>query len=173
MPGPLPDPNRRRRNAPTIPTTKLPARGRKGAAPKCPIELASSGVAWWKWAWKTPQAAGWSKGDLYLVARRAQLEDDLAVIADVEGLDLVEAVDVEKFAELRQLVTRLAALVSGRLVICREMREIEDRLGLTPKGMASLRWSIVADADSPPAPASSPAGVSRLDDRRRRLTDAS
>lgn len=147
MPGPLPDPNAQRRNKPTIPTTNLPAGGRKGAAPKCPHPLAAAGGSWWKWAWKTPQAAGWSKGDLYLVARRAQLEDDMATISEVESLDFGDLVETEKLAEVRRVVGMLAALVGGRLAIVREMREIDDRLGLTPKGMAALRWKIVDDEE--------------------------
>ena len=44
-----------------------------------------------------------------------------------------------------KLVQRIAALATGRLQIMREMREIDDRLGLTPKGLAALRWKIVDD----------------------------
>jgi len=114
MPGPLPKAagQRRRRNAPTIPTTKLPAGGREGQPPKCPYQLGRAGRAWWTWAWHTPQAAAWSDGDLFALARRARLEDD---------------------SEMG---------VSARM---REMRELDDRFGLTAKGMAALRWEIAAD----------------------------
>ena len=84
MPGPLPNPNRRRRNALTIPTTKLPASGRPGAVPKPPawVQLGDAGRGWWRWAWKTPQASGWGTkaGQEVVVARRASLEDDLAAL---------------------------------------------------------------------------------------------
>lgn len=132
--GPLPDPNRRRTNAPTIPTTNLPASGRKGRLPKSPLELGDAGAAWWRWAWRLPQACGWSVGDLYAIARRAHLED---VLAEAEP--------------------------GARLGTAREMRELDDRFGLTPKGMAALRWKIVADSE--PA-AVAPAGVTSLDARR-------
>lgn len=157
--GPLPNPNRRRRNAPTIPTTDLPARGRPGDAPEPPatVELADSARAWWTWAWSTPQAAGWSAGDLYLIARRASLEDDLATIGAVESVDLLRAMGTELPSQFIDMVGRLAALATGRLPIYREMRELDDRLGLTPKGLAALRWTIVDDEmpgeqvdDSPP-----------------------
>jgi len=36
-------------------------------------------------------------------------------------------------------------------IVIREMREMDDRLGLTPKGLAALRWKIVPDDDLPPA----------------------
>lgn len=118
--GPLPKPpaERVRRNQPTIPTTKLPAAGFAGPAPKCPVKLSRAGKAWWRWAWRTPQAAAWSDGDLYVIARRAQLEDDLDA-ARAEGVPI---------GSLSKAAT-----------------ELEDRLGLTPKAMAALRWSIVAE----------------------------
>jgi hypothetical protein len=143
--GPLPSPDAIRRNAPTIPTTSLPASGRKGVAPAPPfgLDLAAEGAAWWSWAWSTPQAAGWSVGDEYLLARRASLEDDIAALAAVEGLDCGNFEGADD--ELRKLIQRIAALATGRLQIMREMREIDDRLGLTPKGLAALRWKIVDD----------------------------
>lgn len=119
MPGPLPDPRRRRVNAPTIPTTALPASGRQGSAPRVPswVKLGSAGKAWWRWAWSTPQACGWASGHEVAVARRASLEDELLVADPGAPKRAVE----------------------------REMRELEDRFGLTPKGMAALRWEIVPD----------------------------
>lgn len=76
-----------------------------------------------------------------VVARRASLEDDLAALQQVEGLDFEVLVDA-KAPEVRQAVQRVAALATGKLQICREMRELDDRLGLTPKAMAQLRWRI-------------------------------
>lgn len=110
--GPLPNPERRRVNAPTIPTTDLPAGGFDGPVPSCPYRLGDRGRAWWKWAWRTPQAAAWGSSMAYVVARRAVLEDSLK----------------DEFA----------------VATLREMRELDDRLGLTPKSMAQLRWKIVA-----------------------------
>lgn len=143
MPGPLPDPNAIRRNAPTIPTTELPASGRTSPTPDVPgwISLGDAGAAWWEWAWHTPQACGWSTGNLVTVAHRASLEDEL-----------------------------VAADVKSRVGVIKEMREADARLGLTPKGMADLRWKVVDDS---PAEVKSAAGVSSLDDRRARLTGAS
>ena len=119
--GPLPNPQRRRRNAPTIPTTNLPASGRPGPVPRPPkwLTLGDAGKAWWRWAWKTPQAAAWAAGHEVTVARRAQLEDDLVLCRE-----------------------------SGEVApstLLQRMLDIDDRLGLTPKAMAQLRWQIVAD----------------------------
>lgn len=177
MPGPLPAENKRRRNAPTVPTTKLPVGGRTEPTPRPPSwsKLGKVGRAWWKWAWSTPQACAWAPGHEAMIARRASLEDDLAAIGTVNSLELSELLDAqaEGGVELKALLQRLAALATGRLAICREMRELDDRLGLTPKGMAALRWTVVDDGSTQSAPAAPPEGVADLTSRRRRLTDAS
>lgn len=163
--GPLPKApeNRRRTNAPAIPTTNLPVTGRTGRAPAVPpgAKLGKVGLAYWSWAWKTPQAAAWSPGHEAVVARRASLEDDLAALVDVQGLDLAEHMDDPDLAERVQgMIKRLAGLASGRLQVMKEMRELDDRLGLTPKAMAQLRWTIGGDGaeagESGPAPVSAP-----------------
>lgn len=155
MPGPLPNTESRRRNAPTIPTTSLPAGGRKGRAPSVPswVTLGKSGRAWWAWAWKTPQAAAWATGVEVVVARRASLEDDLDTLEHVP-LDLAELLEVERgdarVKRIEDSIRTLHRLAGGRLNVAREMRELDDRLGLTPKAMAALRWSITAE--TPVAP---------------------
>lgn len=147
MAGPLPDPNRRRRNAPTISTTHLPAGGRPGPPPRvpAPARLGKAGKAWWRWAWATPQAAAWDPGSLQVIARRASLEDDIAALADVRGLDFSELLDTDDQGRVTAVVRRLAALATGRIGIAKEMRELDRALGLTPKAMAELRWTIAAD----------------------------
>lgn len=157
MSGPLPKPagQRRRRNAPTIPTTELPAEGRKGPAPKCPKVLGKPGKAWWSWAWKLPQALGWSSGDLYALARRAELEDVLEVLdAGDQAFDLADYLDLDADLRaanqrLRSVIGTLRAQAGNRSSVVREMRELDDRFGLTPKGFAALRWRIVEKAEEP------------------------
>lgn len=164
-PGPLPNPHRRRRNAPTIPTTELPAGGRRGRRPKPParLELGPSALEWWEWAWSTPQAAAWAgAGFTEVLARRASLEDDLAALARVDGLDLAELMDADTARMLDAILRRMAGLTGGRLAVLREMRELDDRLGLTPKALAALRWRI---ADT--APDEGPALVDEVEARRR------
>lgn len=157
---PLPTPNPRRRNAPTIPTTKLPAAGRAGDAPDCPYALAAAGAVWWGWAWALPQAAAWSAGDVYFVARRAAMEDDLAALGAVEGLDFEELAG--RYEETAAAIRRVAGLATGRLQVMKEMRELDDRLGLTPKGMAALRWTIVAEPEKSTGAPTSPSKTRRL-----------
>lgn len=155
IPGPLPHEERRRRNAPTIPTTNLPAAGRqwpRGRVPNPPswITLGANGTAWWRWAWKTPQAAAWASGHEAFVARRAQLEDDLRTLEATE-LDLAALLGVpesDAVKELEFFVRRLHAMATGRLAVAKECRELDDRLGLSPKAMAALRWKIVEDGAS-------------------------
>lgn len=180
MAGPLPDANRRRRNAPTIPTTNLPASGRKGKPPRLPsfAHLGKAGRAWWRWAWSTPQAAAWAAGHEAAVARRASLEDDLDALAFV-GLDL-DRLPAESEIELavylehvKYVIQKLKALAGSRLAVLREMRELDDRLGLTPKAMAALRWAIVDDEPTAETEEAGDAQVSRLEDRRRRLSSVS
>lgn len=155
MPGPLPQPTRRRRNAPTIPTTALPKAGRPGRAPGVPAGyvLGKQGRAWWAWAWKTPQACAWDAGAIYGVARRAQLEDDVAALADVRGLDALDALGADAAREFKFLIQRLSALATSKVALLKEMRELDDRLGLSPKSMAALRWSL-DEPDGQDVPAS-------------------
>lgn len=176
--GPLPNPQRRRRNEPTIPTTTLPAEGRTGTAPKVPttVTLGKNGKAWWAWAWKTPQACAWSDGDLMAIARRATLEDDLAAIEVVDGLDLVQLLELvdeesQKVARLIEFtMRRLHALAAGKITLVREMRELDDRLGLTPKAFAQLRWTIEAkDEGETAAPKTGAPEDEVAGARRRRL----
>lgn len=154
MRGPLPKPpeQRRRRNASSIESSVLPASGRPGNPPRPPksVNLGSAGKAWWRWAWKTPQAVKWEYGMVPLVARRASLEDDLVTAGEVEGLDmddLLAAADAKDRRILDNLIRGLARLATGRVAIMKEMRELDDRLGLSPKAFAGLRWSIGEDAE--------------------------
>lgn len=161
--GPLPNPSRRRTNAPTIPTTALPAHGFKGRIPTVPkwISLGDAGRSWWRWAWRTPQAAGWGvfAGGEPFIARRALLEDEMCALECLDGAD-----------ELRR--------VALRTQVIRKMNEMDARLGLDPKGLADLRWKIidedVTESPQPPAETGSDSGgnVSNIDERRRRITGA-
>lgn len=179
--GPLPNKQKRRRNAPTIPTTELDVAGRKGRPPKVPgaYNLQEAGTEWWKWAWSTPQALAWDSGALYVVARRAQLEDDLSLIdSPFEATELAELLGVdedEAIGKLEYIVNRLAALAGGRLPIVKEMRELDKRLGLDPKAMAELRWEIVDKSEAKAGgEAAAPAPTKKLqkkkDDRKARLS---
>lgn len=145
--GPLPDPNAQRRNAATIPTTKLPADGRDGPTPEVPswIELGQAGRAWWAWAWSTPESAGWSSSLVDVVGRRASLVDDLAALEQVVSLDALDILDGLP-QEVRFLVGRLAGLVTSRLTVLKACSDLDQQLGFGAKNLAALRWTIEASA---------------------------
>lgn len=155
--GPLPDPHAVRRNQPTIPPTKLPKSGRKGPVPKLPAwspKLGKAGRAWWQWAWRTPQACAWGPSEIDVVARRATLTDDLAIISAPQGVVL----DMLEDDELRQLFRTLAALAAGKATVLKAMAECDRQLGFGSKNFLDLRWELVDDEDeerSAPTPAAS------------------
>ena len=74
MPGPIPDDNARRRNAPTLPTDSLPMDG-ASIDPPAPIEpLDEVEQRYYVWAWSTPAAAAWHSSDAEIVAEWARLK---------------------------------------------------------------------------------------------------
>ena len=117
MPGPAPKPDsqRRRRNA-TVAMTRLPAEGRKGETPEWPL---SSSAAYdpdlWAELWSTPQAAAWER----------------------LGAGTIRVV--------ARYVVLLAEADVGEPKAAMEVRQIEDRLGMTPLAMLRLRWEIAPD----------------------------
>lgn len=120
-------------------------------APACPYELGEAGLAWWTWAWTTPQSKRWDAGALYSVARRALLEDDMAalVLADDSGLleALLDGANEDSIRTIRWALGRLSGAATGNTGLSREMRELEGHLGLSPKAMAALQWK--ADDEKP------------------------
>jgi hypothetical protein len=130
VPGPPPkaDSERRRRNVLSTSTTFLPAEGRDGETPAWPLSKARKAEAdLWKKLWITPQAAAWEA-----------LGWDRTVARYCRLL-----VDAEKTGAMTTLLA--------------EVRQMEDRLGLTPMSMLRLRWQIavdqVAEVRGPDAPA--------------------
>lgn len=170
MPGPRPNPQSRRRNAPTIAEKTLPVEGRQGPAPAVPdtYELGPAGEAWWAWAWSLPQATEWDEGTLYLAARRARLEDDLAALDfndEVDLGDLLAGAGTEQIKQVEWALQVLKRSASGSTGLMKAMGEIDERLGLSPKAMAALRWSIA----EPAAGQDTSDGVAQLDDYRSRF----
>lgn len=95
---------------------KLPAEGRTGPTPKWPLaEQSDAEVDAWIELWETPQAVAWEKLGWSRTVARY-----CRVMLHAEHHDAT------------------AAMLA-------EARQMEDRLGLTPKSMRSLMWEIVAD----------------------------
>lgn len=116
MPGPPPKKNARRRNARPDWVT-LPAAGRKGKTPKWP--LTGRAVPGWVALWRKPQAVMWERnGDEFLVARYAKVRHL------VQNPDSPDEISTQALSELRQM---------------------EDRLGLSPMALKRLQWEIGED----------------------------
>ncbi|MDO4630864.1 MAG: hypothetical protein Q4A82_01025 [Corynebacterium sp.] len=119
----------------------LPAAGRQGKTPAWPLDGAAP--EGWAELWRCPQAVMWEKNGSYLA--------------------------VARYLKLRNLVHSLTAL-AVKPAWYTELRNTEDALGLSPKGMQNLRWQITTDDivnEEPGAPGDD--FVSSIDERRRRM----
>ncbi len=110
-------PNNGRDNNPFHQSLSLPADGRKGDPPKWPLpgRMLKGEKAAWSDAWATPQAVAW-----------------------------------ERLGWARQVARYVRTLVRSEepdapASLLGEVRQLEDRLGLTPMAMLRLRWSVAAD----------------------------
>ena len=117
MPGPPPKPaGQRRRTNPTIAMTQLPSEGRQGEPPEWPLAAtAAFDEDTWRDLWSTPQAAAWER----------------------LGVGTVRLV--------ARYVVLLAEADVGEPKAAAEVRQIEDRLGLSPLAMLRLRWEVAVD----------------------------
>lgn len=96
---------------------QLPAEGRKGRTPAWPLD--GRAPAGWKELWKKPQAIMWEhNGDQLVVARYLHIRN---LVGQPRYADLINA----------------AALS--------ELRQLEDRLGLSPMALKRLQWEITGD----------------------------
>lgn len=114
--GPPPKPaSQRRRTNPTIAMTRLPAEGRKGDPPPWPLSHGAYDPEIWAQLWSTPQAAAWERLG----------PGTIRVVA--------------------RYVVLLAEADVGEPKAAMEVRQIEDRLGLSPLAMLRLRWEVAPD----------------------------
>lgn len=150
MPGPPPNPNARRRNA-RPDWISLPATGREGEVPEYPI----------------PAPAGKNEDE------QAAFDAHRAAVLDVWA-DLwtsPQAVAWEALGWTRVVARYADNLVASErpgssVALLAEVRQMEDRLGLTPMAMKRLQWNIVGTAAQDN---DGEADVARLDDYRARL----
>lgn len=165
MPGPPPNPNRRRRNA-TVAMTKLPAEGRTGPAPDWPLpadprpaaklrllneqideaSLDAQGTG------KETRAA--ERRLLGLRERAEALEAEIETAAEQQGVlwaqlwATPQAVAWERLRWTRDVAQYVRWKVQaelGDLEASKEARLLSDRLGLNPLALLRLRWEIVED----------------------------
>lgn len=133
MRGPLPTPEEERAGrskAPAIPTTNLPVSGYRGEIPD-PGEVTDEVRGDYEALWRTPSAAAWHEADADVVVELVRLRRASSKLLDRGEFP--------------------PGHVTGRI------GAIEDRLGLTPKARAALRWKIV---DDPPDEEESTEGFS-------------
>lgn len=119
MPGPAPQKNVRRRNA-RPDWRSLPPDGYAGVVPVWPVGEATDQEAdLWLELWRTPQAEAWSE----------------------LGWTRVVARYARLLIEQENGATNAALLA--------EIRQMEDRLGLSPMAMRRLQWEVVEAAKVP------------------------
>ena len=118
MPGPPPKRGARRRNA-RPEWRSLPAQGRSGDPPAFPLgDPSVEALALWLDLWRTPQATAWEALSWTRVVARYTL-----LVLDAEKPD-----------------------ATGALLA--EVRQLEDRLGLSPMAMKRLQWEIAVEVES-------------------------
>lgn len=133
--GPPPNPNARRRNKRPEWRT-LPAAGRDGNPPAFPLPGRGKALLeLWASLWSSPQAVAW------------------------EQLGWTRI--VARYAKLLLAAERKDAPIA----LLAEVRQLEDRLGLTPMSMRRLQWEI----ERKPEDGDQPAGVADLDAYRSRV----
>jgi hypothetical protein len=140
VPGPPPDRNARRTNYRPDWRT-LPAEGRQGDPPAFPLGKPTKAVeSAWVDLWSTPQAVAW-----------------------------------EELGWIR-LVARYAKLLiesekrDAKVTLLGEVRQLEDRLGLSPMAMKRLQWEIGdanADTDADTAEGDRPDNVTEIEQYRQ------
>ena len=116
MAGVLPkDPSQRRRRNASTGFERLPAEGRKGPTPKWPFGTPTSAQkAKWVEMWKLPQAVKWEQ---------MHAEDTVALYV------IALLIYLEYPAETKLLG---------------EVRQLDAKLGVSPKAMLNIRWTIEA-----------------------------
>lgn len=111
---------RRRRRTPSAGFRLLPHEGREGPIPAWPIGTQTGDeLEVWIDLWQLPQAVEWERLDYKRTVARYVRT---VVAAEMPGAD-----------------SKLLA----------EARQLEDRLGLTPRAMQTLRWETDEPADEP------------------------
>lgn len=113
-PTPKPPGQRVRRNKDQPQWRSLSASGRNGRAPACPTKWLAATKTWWKTIWASPMALAWVDADVPALLRLGSM------------IDLINR------------STKPSSLMLG------EIRQLEDRFGLSPKSRRMLQWEITA-----------------------------
>ncbi len=131
---PKPPGQRRRRNKGQSDWQQLPAEGRKGEIPEPRTERKLGDIArqYWETLWTSPMAVTFTDADIQPLSRLAVLVDDRARSESGDGL--IEIVESNYSDEVEVVVGRFAG--DG------EIRQLEDRYGISPLARRRLQWEI-------------------------------
>lgn len=120
MPGPAPKPSdqRRRRNKPE-PKVTLPPGDSGREVPPLPFldEASDFTKRWWETVWRSPMAAMWDPSDALVLARMAQLVQQVS-------------------------------LGDGSPQVLSEIRQLEDRMGLSPLARRRIGWELPPEEEA-------------------------
>lgn len=174
MPGPPPKPAplRRRRNqaGASVRLSAPPARRRAPTLPGA-RELLAETRRWWRTVWASPMASVWLDADVPALERLARLHDlsarELAIVREGPRVseEILQAAE-EVGPEVRISITFDSPLSAS---VLSEIRQLEDRLGLSPMSRRRLQWEVErAEASAEDTPG---ANVAQLE-RWRRATSA-
>lgn len=165
MPGPDPNPNARRRNARVGPIV-LPSEGRRGRAPKWPLPAnprLTARINLLQDAVDELEERELADGKLSRTDRTALTRKTEALAIAREERSVIEATEKELWSELwktpqavewerlrwtrevAQYARWKAQAEAGDLDAGKESRQYADRLGLSPKGLRALMWTIAVD----------------------------
>lgn len=133
MPGPIPKPNHRHRNKPTLPTDNLDDNGYSGPVPDPVNPLDVDERKLYDWAWTTPAACGWHWSDAEIVADWARLKALAARYAR---------------GEIMKWTTGEPTPVELPSALLTQIMNREDRLYLSPLARKKARTRIESDAGS-------------------------
>lgn len=133
-PSPKPPGARRRRNAGQSQWQQLPAEGRSGPIPepRTDRELGEIASQYWETLWTSPMAVTFTDADIQSLTRLAVLVDDRARSESADGL--IEIVESNFGSEVEVVVGKFAGDA--------EIRQLEDRYGVSPLARRRLQWEI-------------------------------
>lgn len=142
MPGPPPKHSsvRRRRNlAPGAVELPGPAPREPGKRPTLPgsKDMLASTRAWWRTVWDSPMAVVWLDADLPALVRLAQLHDLTS-----RQFTIVREGPTPVLRDLNERVVAVTFESPVTAALLAEMRQIEDRLGLSPLSRRRLQWEV-------------------------------
>lgn len=133
---PKPPGQRRRRNAGQGQWQELPASGRKGELPDPRTDRVLGDIAktYWETLWTSPMAVTFTDADIQPLTRLAVLVDDRA--RSESGDHLIEIVE-SNYGDSREV-----EVIVGRFAGDAEIRQLEDRYGISPLARRRLQWEI-------------------------------